>query len=389
MLATGELTASTEEIISGNRIIKIFGGHVYELNRFERINAKYRAEAMRLAIAQALQSPATQLIAAIGVSVILTIALLQSRAGAATVGDFVSFITAMLLMFGPLRHLTDVNSQIQRGIVAAESIFSLLDEPSEPNLGRSKLSDVSGAISFQGVKLRYEGRERLAVDGVTLEIPPGKTFAFVGPSGSGKTSLVNLLPRVYELCEGRILIDGISIQDVSLLSLREQFALVSQDVILFNDTIRSNITYGSQNTSDENLWRAVRAADLEDFIRGLPAGLDTMVGDRGVRLSGGQRQRVAIARAVVKNAPILILDEATSALDSNSEAHVKRAIDALRSNRTTLVIAHRLTTVVDADQIVVMDQGKIVQKGTHEELLQCDGLYKQLYRQMQQSDSFN
>lgn len=387
MSASGDMTATVEEAIFGNRVIKVFGGQNYETRRFDMVNAVYRGQAMRLAIAQSLQSPMSQFIAAIGVAAILTIALMQSRTGAATVGDFVSFITAMLMMFSPLRHLTDVNSQMQRGLVAAESIFTLIDEKTEVDIGSQVLPRSKCEIRFENVSLQYPGRDRPAVDQVSLLIAAGKTVAFVGPSGSGKTSLVNLLPRLYEPSSGRILIDGISIHDVTLRSLREQLALVSQDVVLFNDTIGRNIAYGREDVSDESIHAAVKAADLERFINSLPEGLNTMVGDRGVRLSGGQRQRLAIARAIIKNAPVLILDEATSALDSASEASVKAAIDRLRRNRTTLVIAHRLTTVVDADQIVVMHEGKIVQQGRHEALMQEPGLYQKLYSQMKHDES--
>jgi len=386
MSATGDMTATIEEAIAGNRVIKVFGGHDYETKRFGDVSASYRGQAMRLAIAQSVQSPVTQLIAAVGVAAILTIALMQSRTGAATVGDFVSFITAMLMMFGPLRHLTDVNSQMQRGLVAAESIFSLIDENTERDAGKKTLARAIGSIVFTEISLCYPGRDRPAVEAVNLEIPAGKTFALVGPSGSGKTSLISLLPRLYEPTAGKIKIDDVSIDELKLRSLREQLALVSQDVILFNDTIGRNIAYGRDNVSEEAIWQAVRAADLEQFIRSLPEGLQTMVGDRGVRLSGGQRQRVAIARAVIKDAPILILDEATSALDTASEASVKAAIDRLRHNRTTLIVAHRLSTVENADWVVVMDGGKIVQQGTHRSLIAESGLYHSLYSKMQRGD---
>jgi len=386
MSATGDMTATIEEAIAGNRVIKVFGGHDYETKRFGDVSASYRGQAMRLAIAQSVQSPVTQLIAAVGVAAILTIALMQSRTGAATVGDFVSFITAMLMMFGPLRHLTDVNSQMQRGLVAAESIFSLIDENTERDAGKKTLARAIGSIVFTEISLCYPGRDRPAVEAVNLEIPAGKTFALVGPSGSGKTSLISLLPRLYEPTAGKIKIDDVSIDELKLRSLREQLALVSQDVILFNDTIGRNIAYGRDNISEEAIWQAVRAADLEQFIRSLPEGLQTMVGDRGVRLSGGQRQRVAIARAVIKDAPILILDEATSALDTASEASVKAAIDRLRHNRTTLIVAHRLSTVENADWVVVMDGGKIVQQGTHRSLIAESGLYHSLYSKMQRGD---
>lgn len=386
MRATSDMTGSVEEVISGNRIIKIFSGQAYERDRFERINADYRGQAMRLAVAQALQSPISQFIAAVGVAVVLTIALFQSRAGETTVGDFVSFITAMLMMFSPLRHLADINAQLQRGLAAAEGVFALIDEHSEKDSGNIEIQRAEGDLVFKSVVLQYSSRDRPALAEVSLHIPAGKTYAFVGPSGGGKTSLVNLLPRLYEPTSGAIQIDGIDIKDLTLASLRQQISLVSQDVVLFNDTIANNICYGRTDISDRQLTEAIAAADLKTFIDSLPRGVDTVVGDRGVRISGGQRQRIAIARAVIKNAPILILDEATSALDNTSEASVKRAIDQLRAGRTTLIVAHRLSTVVNADQIVVLDEGHLVQQGTHEQLISGPGLYQSLYKKMQQEN---
>lgn len=379
--ATAEMTRSVEEAIFGNRVIKVFQGSRYESGRFGRVNADFRSQSMRLAVAQALQTPISQLIAAIGVAVVLTIALMQSRAGEATVGDFVSFVTAMLMMFGPLRHLADINSQLQRGLASAESVFDLIDEHSEADRGTRTLARAQGRLRFEQVTLAYASSpERHVLAGVDLDIAPGQTVAFVGPSGGGKTSLVNLVPRLYEPTQGRVLLDGVPLDELTLASLRQQVALVSQDVVLFNDTIANNIRYGIESASDDALRDAVRAADLQTFVEGLPEGLQTMIGDRGVRLSGGQRQRIAIARAVLKDAPILILDEATSALDTTAEASVKAAIDALRRGRTTLVVAHRLSTIVDADRIVVIEGGQIVEDGTHQELIAREGLYASLYQ---------
>jgi subfamily B ATP-binding cassette protein MsbA len=386
--ATAEMTRSVEEAIFGNRVIKVFQGSRYESGRFGRVNADFRGQSMRLAVAQALQTPISQMIAAIGVAVVLTIALMQSRAGEATVGDFVSFVTAMLMMFGPLRHLADINSQLQRGLASAESVFDLIDERSETDLGSRTLGRAHGHLRFEQVTLAYASSpERPVLAGIDLDIAPGQTVAFVGPSGGGKTSLVNLVPRLYEPVGGRVLLDGVPLAELTLASLRQQVALVSQDVVLFNDTIANNIRYGMESASDEALHAAVRAADLQSFVEGLPEGLQTMIGDRGVRLSGGQRQRIAIARAVLKDAPILILDEATSALDTTAEASVKTAIDTLRRGRTTLVVAHRLSTIVDADRIVVIEGGQVVEDGTHEELIARDGLYASLYRRGAESDT--
>ena len=383
MEATSEMTATVEEAISGNRVIKVFGGESYERSRFDRVNRDYRGQAMRLAIAHALQSPISQLIAALGVAMVLTFALMQSRAGTATVGDFVSFITAMLMMFSPLKHLADVNAQLQRGLAAAKGVFELIDEPSERDSGKLQLGRAIGDIEYSQIWFQYPGRDRPALDNVSIKIPAGQTYALVGPSGGGKTTFVNLLPRLYEFSRGTIKIDGIDIQKIGLVDLRKQIALVSQDVVLFNDTIANNIAYGRDDVSRQEVLRVAQAADLAVFIDSLPQGLDTVVGDRGVRISGGQRQRIAIARAMIKDAPILIMDEATSALDNTSEAAVKQAIDRLRAGKTTLVVAHRLTTVLNADQIVVLDQGCIAQQGTHEELIQQPGLYASLYAQMQ------
>lgn len=381
--AVGEMTTSVEEAISGNRVIKIYGGEAYERKRFLGVNSKFRGQAMRYAVAAALQTPISQLIGAIGVSVVVTMALMQTRDGSATVGDFVSFITAMLLMFSPLKHLAEVNSSLQKGLAAAEGVFALIDEDSEKDTGRTPLARAQGEIRFEDVTIQYPTRDTPALKALSLLVPPGKTYALVGPSGSGKSTFVNLLPRLYDVDSGSIKIDGIDIKEMPLATLRAQIALVSQDVVLFNDTIAHNIAYGREDLSEDQVRKAAKAADLLAFIESLPQGMQTVVGDRGVRVSGGQRQRIAIARAIIKDAPILILDEATSALDTKSEANVQDAIEQLRKGRTTLVVAHRLSTVVNADQIVVMDAGRIVQQGTHEELIRVGGLYQSLYAQMQ------
>jgi ATP-binding cassette, subfamily B, bacterial MsbA len=379
LLSAREMTASVEEVISGNRVIKVYGGEAYEKKRFDTINAKYRSQAMRYAVASALQGPLGQIIAALGVAVIITLALSQARSGLLTVGDFVSFITAMFLMFAPLKSLMQVNAKIQKGLAAAEGVFELMDEQTEKDAGSREIARAHGEIVFEQVAIQYPTRDVPALNGFSLHVVAGKTYALVGPSGSGKTTVVNLLPRLYEIDSGKIMIDGIDIRDLRLSSLREQIALVSQDVVLFNDTIARNIAYGREDLSDAQIQKAAEAADLTSFIDSLPQGLETVVGDRGVRVSGGQRQRIAIARAILKDAPILILDEATSALDTRSEANVQQAIERLRQGRTTIVIAHRLSTVVNADKIVVLDRGRIVQAGTHEALVREPGLYQSLY----------
>lgn len=383
--AISNVTRGVEEAISGHRVIKIFGGQAYERERFAKTNSVFRAQAMRVAVASGLQSPLAQMVAALGVSVVLTMALLQSRTGGTTIGDFASFITAMLMMFSPLRHLTDANAQLQSGLAAAENAFAMLDEHSERDDGTKTIERVHGAIRFEGVGLQYPQRAAPALIDIHLNIEASKTYAFVGPSGGGKTSLVSLLPRLYEPTTGHVYIDNISIDTLTLGALRKQLALVSQDVVLFNDSIRNNIAYGRQDLTEEEVHHAVAQANLLEFIQSLPEGLETVVGDRGVRLSGGQRQRIAIARAFIKNAPILILDEATSALDTVSERAVQESIEKLRANRTTLIVAHRLSSVVSADCIVVLQEGRVVQQGTHQELLATEGLYKILYSQMKEA----
>jgi subfamily B ATP-binding cassette protein MsbA len=378
--ASGDMTSVIEEAISCNRIIKIYGGQAIESEAFSRSNTVIRRQAMRLAIAQAFQTPLSQFVAATGVAIILTIALIQARAGTATTGDFVSFITAMLMMFSPLRHLADVNSHLQRGLASAEGVFELLDEDQELDSGAKRFERrAKGDIEFSNVTVRYAMRDASALQAVNLRIPAGKTYAFVGPSGGGKSTLANLIPRLYDPEIGAVFIDGIEVREFELRSLRSQIALVSQDVVLFNDTIRNNILYGAEKQTEDLLDSVIEMADLRSFINGLPRGLDTEVGERGIAVSGGQRQRIAIARAIIKDAPILILDEATSALDNESEASVKTAIDSLRRGRTTILVAHRLSTVKDADRIIVLDQGVVLQQGTHEELIDKEGLYRSLY----------
>ena len=382
MTSVGDMTRVVEESISGNRVIKAYGGQHHEKEKFRVVNFDFRRQAMRYAIAAGLQTPISQMIAAIGVSVVVTIALIQTQAGQATTGDFVSFITAMLLMFSPLKHLAEINANFQRGLAAAEGVFSLLDEGSERDTGIRQVERAKGDLSFENVTFQYPTRTQPALSNFTLSIPAGSTVALVGPSGGGKSTIVNLIPRFYDIQGGSILIDGIDVRDLTLASLRAQVALVSQDVMMFNDSIANNIAYGREDISEGQLSHAVEAADLKSFIDALPEGLNTLVGDRGVRVSGGQRQRIAIARAILKNAPILILDEATSALDNQSEALVQSAIERLRKGRTTLIVAHRLSTVLDADQIVVLEDGRIVQKGRHDELIRENGLYQALYASM-------
>jgi subfamily B ATP-binding cassette protein MsbA len=336
---------------------------------------------MRHTIAAAATVPIVQLFAAIALAVIISIAVQQSAAEELSVGGFVSFITAMLMLLAPLKHLTEVNAPLQRGLSSAESVFKLLDEPMEMDEGKRALARATGRIEFERVSFSYPGSGREALDEVGIRVEPGETIALVGPSGGGKTTFVNLLPRFYEPTGGRILVDGVDIREIGLASLRGNIALVSQDVTLFNDSVAANIAYGRmEGASHPAIEAAARAAHALEFIREMPQGFDTLIGENGVRLSGGQRQRLAIARALLKDAPILLLDEATSALDSESERHVQAALAELMRGRTTIVIAHRLSTIEHADRIVVLQRGGIAETGPHAELLARNGIYARLYR---------
>ncbi len=379
----GDVSHVIQEAVDGSRVIKIFGGQETETKQFEQVNERNRQFHMRETVVKALNVPFVQLLVAFALAIIVYLASSGSINERISVGSFVSFITAMLLLFQPMRRLTTLNNQLQNGIAAGESLFATLDLESEQDTGTQQLDAPIKSISFKNVGMRYQPDKPAALDGVNLSINAGETIAFVGESGSGKTSLVNVLPRLYEIDSGEILINDTSVREFSLPSLRSNIAYVSQDVMLFNDTIASNIAYGSKEPiSDENLRQACEAAHAHDFIMRLSDQYDTMVGENGVMLSGGQRQRVAIARAILKNAPILILDEATSALDSESERKVQMGLDALMKTRTTLVVAHRLSTIESADRIVVMAQGVMKEVGTHAELMSRDSHYKRL-RQLQ------
>jgi subfamily B ATP-binding cassette protein MsbA len=331
--------------------------------------------------AAAANVPLVQIVVSVALALIIYLAVRQAAADETTVGGFVSFLTAMLLVFPPLRRLTGANQTLQRGLAAAESVFRLMDEAPEHDTGTVELGRAKGRVDFRAVSFSYPGSDRTAVDGVSFSIEPGETVALVGASGAGKTTLANLLPRFYSLHSGQILIDGTDIATLKLASLRACIALVSQDIVLFNDSVAANIAYGRlAGTSEADVIRAAEAAHAMQFIRQMPEGLATLIGENGVRLSGGQRQRLAIARAFLKNAPVLILDEATSALDSESERHVQAALEMLMQGRATLVIAHRLSTIERADRIVVLDAGRIAETGRHADLIANPGIYARLHR---------
>lgn len=380
-VGTAAMTQSLQESIQCHKVVKVFGGEEQETQRFNRANNDLRGYGMRQAIAAAASVPITQFFASLAVAVVVYSALQQSANNETTVGSFVSFITAMLMLLSPMKHLADVNAPLQRGLAAAESIFQLLDEPAEPESGSTELPHAEGNLDFEKLSFTYVGAERAALSNINLSVRRGETIALVGPSGSGKTTFANLLPRFYNPGSGRILIDGHDTQTLTLSSLRRNIALVSQDVQLFNDTVAANIAYGTmRNASMAQIEAAADAAHALEFILALPEGFDTLIGENGTRLSGGQRQRLAIARALLKDAPILILDEATSALDNESERQVQAALETLMQNRTTIVIAHRLSTIEKADRIVVLQHGHIAEIGNHRELLQHDGIYAQLYK---------
>lgn len=375
-----DLSHTIEESIVSNKVVKIFGGQAQQTEKFFQDTARLRRAQMREAIPASATTPITHIAASLAVATITYFALRHAQGeGQGSPGGFMAFMTAMLLLISPLKQLTSVNIILQRGLTAANSIFALLDTPAESDTGTIVLPRARGDITFEQVSFQYPTTESKALEGVSFHIPAGKTVALVGVSGGGKSTIASLLPRFYNVSEGRILIDGIDIQSLTLANLREQIALVSQDIVLFNDTVAANIAYGSlRQYSREALIEAAKAANAWDFIQQLPQGLDTVIGENGGRFSGGQRQRIAIARALLKNAPILILDEATSALDTESERQVQAALTNVMHNRTTLVIAHRLSTIEHADTIVVLNQGRIVETGTHAELLAAKGVYEKL-----------
>jgi subfamily B ATP-binding cassette protein MsbA len=376
-----ELTRVIDEILQGHKVIKIFGGQNYELLRFNRVNNRVRQFNLKLAATSEGSGPLVQLLAIIALGSMIYLASLQSLADQITVGGFVSLFGAMAMLLTPIKRLTKVNEQLQRGLAGAETIFKLLDEAPELDTGTRIIGRASGHLNFQAVSYGYRTGDIEVIRNLNLEVKPGETIALVGPSGSGKTTLMSMLPRFYEPDNGCILLDGIQIRDLQLTELRTNIAYVSQDIVFFNDTVAANIAYGAGFKATEiELIKVAEDSYSMEFIRKLPKGFQTLIGENGAKLSGGQRQRLAIARALLKNAPILILDEATSALDSQSERKVQKALNNLCRGRTTFIIAHRLSTVENADRIVVLDRGQIAEIGSHAELLINGGIYASLYQ---------
>ncbi|MGO0789575.1 lipid A export permease/ATP-binding protein MsbA [Herbaspirillum seropedicae] len=380
LAVNAEMTQVIEETTRAQQVIKIFGGQDYEKERFNRRAENLRSYTMRMTAAFSSTVPITQLMTATAVAVVIVMALIQSGNGQITVGGFVSFITAMLMLLTPLKQLAEINGPLQRGMAAAEEVYKLIDKTTERVTGEALAGRATGQLDFVEVGFAYPGHEQLALKNINLHVEAGETIAFVGMSGGGKSTLVSLIPGFYSCSSGEIRLDGRDIETISLPSLRQQIAMVNQNTVLFDDTLAANIAYGDAHPDPARVEAAVEAAHLNDVVAGLPEGLQTRLGDNGSRLSGGQRQRVAIARAIYKDAPILILDEATSALDTESERAVQAALDRLMQGRTTFVIAHRLSTIERADRIVVLAHGQIAEIGTHQALLEQEGVYANLYR---------
>lgn len=376
----GQMMQVLNESIDGARVIKVYGGQKYETNRFNYVSDNVRRNNVKQSAASSIGTGFTQLMASVALAIIVYTAASQARSSDFSAGDFMAFLSSMIMMFDPIKRMTGIMQSLQRGLAAAESVFSFLDEAEETDGGVQTLNNRPGNIEFRQVVHRYPEAERNSLNGVNLIVPQGQVVALVGASGCGKTTLANMLPRFFNPTEGQVLIGGTDIREYTLKSLREQMALVSQDVVLFNGSVASNIAYGQMNkVSEADIVQAAKAANAWEFIKAMPQGLQTEIGENGLKLSGGQRQRLAIARALLKNAPILILDEATSALDNESERLVQAALENLMVNRTTIVIAHRLSTIEKADNIVVMHEGRVVEQGTHTELLAKGGRYADLH----------
>ena len=384
--SVGEVAQVTEEVLTGNRVVKIFGGYDYESERLAEVDERNFRQNLKLIRSRSFGVAVTQVIFGVGVAGVIYAAGVESVNGNLSPGSFMSFFGAMMLMMQPLRRITNVNATLQRGIAAGDSLFRIIDEKDEVDSGTHRSEDVRGKVEFRNISFSYGNENSPVLQDVSFTVEAGKSIAIVGHSGSGKSTLVGLVPRFYDVNKGEILLDGTPVQDYELANLRSNISLVSQDVILFNDTIANNLAYGQlRQCTRAELLQAAEAAYVIDFVKELPDGFETAVGDRGILLSGGQRQRIAIGRALLKNSPVLILDEATSSLDTKSERRIQEALGTLMQDRTTLVIAHRLSTVEAADQIIVLDQGRVVESGTHKELLAADGVYAGLYR-MQFSD---
>lgn len=377
--AMGDVASTAEEGIQGHLVIKLFDAQEYQQQRFDEANHRNARQLLKFEAIKSANAPVVQLLAAMALAAVVYLATLPDVVETITPGTFMSFIAAMLLLMQPLKRLTEVMSPIQQGIAAGESLFAVIDEPAEVDTGTRELDRAQGRIEFRGVHFSYPGKSDV-LKGIDLVIAPGETVALVGRSGSGKTTLASLLPRLYDVERGEILLDDHPLQEYRLADLRKQIAMVGQHVVLFNDTVAANIAYGLTDVDRDAVVEAAKAAHALEFIERLPQGFDTPIGENGVMLSGGQRQRLAIARALLKDAPILILDEATSALDTESEQQIKAALDVLMQGRTTLVIAHRLSTIESADRIVVMQEGRIVESGSHTELLARNGHYASLHR---------
>ncbi|MFL1453501.1 lipid A export permease/ATP-binding protein MsbA [Marinobacter sp. GN3S48] len=382
----GDITHVASESISGYRVVRTFGGEDYERERFRDVSERNLKQSLKMASTQAISIPVIQVLVAVAIAALVWTMLAPEIRGEMSTGELIAFITAATTMAKPIRQVTSVHAKIQKGVAAAHDVFGTMDEEPEHDEGTYSPTRVNGDITFDDVSFRYRDQLDDVLSGISVDIPAGQSVALVGRSGSGKSTMVSLLPRFYEYTGGDIRIDGHSLKEFSLQALRAQIALVTQNVVLFNDTIAANIAYGAlRHCTREEIREAAAKAHALEFIDRMPAGLDTMIGDNGVMLSGGQRQRLAIARALLKNAPILILDEATSALDTESERHIQEALETVMQGRTTLVIAHRLSTIEKADRILVMEAGQIVESGRHDELLAIGGAYAQLH-QMQFSE---
>jgi subfamily B ATP-binding cassette protein MsbA len=379
--AMGDVTHVTQEVVNGHQEVRMFGGTDTELARMSEASHNNRKQNMKMAFTEGVSNPLVMIIVSLAFAAITAVMLSPTILASMTTGSFITFLVASGMLVKPIRQLTEVNSAIQRGIAASQSIFEVLDADSEIDTGTIELDSVKGGFEFRDINFSYNP-DKSVLEDINFEVKPGETIALVGSSGSGKSTLVNLIPRFYNLDQGSILLDGLNINAYSLSSLRQQIAIVSQRVTLFNGSVYSNISYGDlKDCSSEQVMAAAKMANADEFIKNLPQGYDTLIGDDGVMLSGGQRQRIAIARAILKDAPILILDEATSALDTDSERFIQAALEGLIKNRTTFVIAHRLSTIEKADRILVMESGRIIEQGSHKDLLSQAGRYAQLHNQ--------